>query len=47
MEASQNLAGASLHPPLEWSLLNWRKLYRNGRRLQTRIVQAIKFAASP
>jgi RNA-directed DNA polymerase len=35
-------AGAAPRSPIEWHELPWRKLYRNVRRLQMRIVQAMK-----
>jgi RNA-directed DNA polymerase len=34
--------GASLREPLEWHSLEWSKLYRNVRRLQARIVKALR-----
>ena len=42
METSAKLVGASLSNRIEWKRLNWRKLYRNVRRLQARIVKALK-----
>lgn len=35
-------AGASLRPRLEWHSINWKSAHRNVRRLQTRIVKALK-----
>lgn len=34
--------GASLRPVIEWHSLNWRKVYQTVRRLQMRIVKAMK-----
>lgn len=34
--------GASLHSPIDWHSINWKKTYRNVRRLQIRIVEALK-----
>jgi RNA-directed DNA polymerase len=34
--------GASLGPPIDWHSLNWRKVYQTVRRLQMRIVKAMK-----
>ncbi|MDM8520756.1 group II intron reverse transcriptase/maturase [Anaerolineales bacterium HSG6] len=42
METSAKLVGASLPNRIEWSQIEWRKLYRNVRRLQARIVKALK-----
>ena len=33
-------AGASLRCPIDWHKIKWRKVYRNVRRLQVRIVKA-------
>jgi RNA-directed DNA polymerase len=35
-------AGASLRDPVDWHSINWKKAHRNMRRLQTRIVKALK-----
>ena len=35
-------AGASLRDPVDWHSINWKKAHRNVRRLQTRIVKALK-----
>ena len=35
-------AGASLREPVEWHNINWKKAHRNVRRLQARIVKALK-----
>ena len=34
--------GASLRPPVEWHSIDWKKAHRNVRRLQTRIVKALR-----
>jgi hypothetical protein len=34
--------GASLRSPVDWHDINWKKADRNVRRLQTRIVKALK-----
>jgi RNA-directed DNA polymerase len=34
--------GASLRPPVEWRSIHWKKAHRNVRRLQTRIVKALR-----
>lgn len=34
--------GASLRPPVEWHSIHWKKAHRNVRRLQTRIVKALR-----
>jgi len=34
--------GASLRDPVDWHSINWKKAHRNVRRLQTRIVKALK-----
>lgn len=36
------IAGASLREPVNWHSINWTKAHRNVRRLQTRIVKALK-----
>ena len=38
--ASQEAAGASLRPPLDWSSIHWKSANRNVRRLQRRLVEA-------
>lgn len=40
--AAARTAGASLRTPVDWHAVNWRKAYRNVRRLQARIVKAMK-----
>jgi hypothetical protein len=39
--ATKAVAGASLREPVEWHSINW-KAHRNVRRLQARIVKALK-----
>jgi RNA-directed DNA polymerase len=34
--------GANLRPPVEWHSIHWKKAHRNVRRLQTRIVKALR-----
>ena len=34
--------GANLRPPMEWRSIHWKKAHRNVRRLQTRIVKALR-----
>lgn len=34
--------GASLREPVEWYSINWKQAHRDVRRLQTRIVTALK-----
>jgi RNA-directed DNA polymerase len=34
--------GANLRPPVEWRSIHWKKAHRNVRRLQTRIVKALR-----
>jgi RNA-directed DNA polymerase len=34
--------GASLRPRIEWHSIDWKKAHQNVRRLQTRIVKALK-----
>jgi hypothetical protein len=36
-------AGASLREPVDWHSINWNKAHRNVRRLQARIVKAMKY----
>jgi len=40
--AAEVAAGASLRKPVEWHSINWKKAHRNVRRLQARIVKALK-----
>jgi hypothetical protein len=46
MTAGTLLTGAPTHnQTVDWTSLNWRKLEKNVRRLQARIVQAITTAS--
>jgi RNA-directed DNA polymerase len=40
--AADVAAGASLRDPVDWHSINWKKAHRNVRRLQARIVKAMK-----
>jgi RNA-directed DNA polymerase len=40
LEAGHKPAGASLRPAVDWRSINWKRVNRNVRRLQRRIVQA-------
>lgn len=40
--AKENLAGASSHPEINWSAINWQQANQTVRRLQARIVKAIE-----
>jgi len=42
--AAKGAAGASLREPVEWHSVNWKNAHRNVRRLQARIVKAMKTA---
>src|SRR5438105_1629010 len=42
MTAAATLAGAVPDAALTWQTINWRQVFRNVRRLQARIVQAIQ-----
>src|SRR5262249_4476004 len=42
MSAAATLAGAAPGPALDWHSINWKKVYRTVRRLQARIVKAIR-----
>ena len=44
--AASVAAGANLREPVDWHSINWKKAHRNVRRLQARIVKAMKKAAS-
>jgi len=46
-EKSAVAAGASLREPVEWHSINWKKAHRNVRRLQARIVKAMKNVSKP
>jgi RNA-directed DNA polymerase len=40
--AAMKAAGASLRKPMDWHSISWNKAHRNVRRLQARIVKAMK-----
>jgi RNA-directed DNA polymerase len=42
MTAVATLAGATSHREVDWNAINWKKVYRNVRRLQVRIVKAVQ-----
>src|SRR5271154_5969192 len=42
MSAAATLAGAALNRTVDWHSINWKKVYRTVRRLQARIVKAIR-----
>jgi RNA-directed DNA polymerase len=42
MAAVATLTGAPTHGAVNWNTINWRQAHRNVRRLQVRIVKAIK-----
>ena len=42
MSAAATLAGAALNTTVDWHSINWKKVYRTVRRLQTRIVKAVR-----
>jgi len=42
MTAAATLAGAAPGPAVSWHSINWKKVYRTVRRLQARIVKAIR-----
>ena len=42
MTAELTLAGASCHAPVDWHAIDWKKVHRNVRRLQVRMVKAIQ-----
>src|SRR5882672_9105950 len=42
MTASVTQAGAFSHNKIEWHAIDWRKVHHNVRRLQARIVKAVK-----
>ena len=41
-EAASSLTGAPSHPDGEWHAIDWRKVHQEVRRLQARIVKAVK-----
>src|SRR5262245_56495987 len=42
MSAAPKLAGAAPGPVTDWHSINWKKVWRTVRRLQARIVKAIR-----
>src|SRR5205807_9636365 len=42
MSAAEKLAGAAPNPGVDWHSINWKKVYRTVRRLQARIVKAVR-----
>jgi hypothetical protein len=42
MSAAATLAGAASNTTVDWNSINWRKVYRTVRRLQARIVKAVR-----
>src|SRR5919109_202449 len=42
MSAAAKLAGAAPGPVADWHSIDWRKVYRTVRRLQARIVKAVR-----
>jgi RNA-directed DNA polymerase len=42
MSAAATLAGAAPDPAVDWHSINWKKVYRTVRRLQARIVKAVR-----
>src|SRR5499426_2353724 len=42
MSAAAMLAGAAPGPAVDWHSINWKKVYRTVRRLQARIVKAVR-----
>lgn len=42
MTAVATLAGAPPYEVIDWNRINWKKVHRNVRRLQARIVKAIE-----
>jgi RNA-directed DNA polymerase len=42
MSAAAKRAGATPRVPTDWHSINWKKVYRNVRRLQARIVKALR-----
>src|SRR6266568_5537272 len=42
MSAVETLAGAAPGPALDWHSIDWKKVYRTVRRLQARIVKAVR-----
>jgi RNA-directed DNA polymerase len=42
MSAAEKLAGAAPDPAPDWHSINWKKVHRTARRLQARIVKAVR-----
>jgi RNA-directed DNA polymerase len=42
MSQAATLAGAAPGPAFDWHSINWKKVYRTVRRLQARIVKAVR-----
>jgi len=42
MSAAATLAGAVPNTAVDWHSINWKKVYRTVRRLQARIVKAVR-----
>src|ERR1700691_5960487 len=42
MSAAATLAGAALNTTVDWHSINWKKVHATVRRLQTRIVKAVR-----
>src|ERR1700722_5359095 len=42
MSAAETLAGAAPNTAVDWHSINWKKVYRTVRRLQARIVKAVR-----
>ena len=42
MSAAEKLAGAAPDPGVDWHSIDWKKVYRTVRRLQARIVKAVR-----
>lgn len=42
MSQAATLVGAVPDPAIDWHSINWKKVYRTVRRLQTRIVKAVR-----
>jgi RNA-directed DNA polymerase len=42
MSAAEMLAGAAPGPAVDWHSIDWKKVYRTVRRLQARIVKAVR-----
>jgi RNA-directed DNA polymerase len=47
MSQATTLVGAVPDPAIDWHAINWRKVYRSVRRLQARIVKAVRAGQWP